>query len=130
MVEIFKKYKRINNQFVCLGNILIEYLGNDEIVYIPEGIKKIGDMAFRRTPENTKVRHLPSSVSKIGIAAFAYCPSLEYVYGNHVKEVHEYAFWGCKKMKTGYFPKLKRYYDSAFLGCTMSVHMPSKAKTL
>lgn len=130
IIETLKKYKRINDQFECLGNILIEYTGNDEVVYIPEGIKKIGDMAFRRAPENTKVIHLPSSVTTIGIAAFAYCPSLEYVYGEHVTEIHEYAFWGCKKMKKGYFPKLKKYYNEAFHGTFMSVHMPSKAKIL
>ena len=92
-----KRYRCINNDFWCYGNILIKYCGNDEVVYVPDGIKKVGDMAFRRAPENTKVVHLSSSVSKIGIAAFAYCPSLEYVYGEHVTEIHEYAFWNSKK---------------------------------
>lgn len=125
-----KRYKKLDGGFKCYGHTLIEYCGNDEIVHIPEGIRRVGDMAFRRTPENTKVIYLPSSCKKIGVAAFAYCPSLEYVNGDNVREIYEYAFWNCKKLKKVSFPKLKRYYNEAFSGNSASVHMSSKTKTM
>ena len=94
-MKLGKQYRLVDNRFWCWGNILLEHCGNDESVYVPEGIKKIGDMAFRRALA-TKTIYLSSSVSKVGVGAFANCPSLEFVSGDNVKEIYEYAFWGVK----------------------------------
>lgn len=125
-----KEYGIIDGKFRRYGDILLEYLGNEETVYIPEGIKKIGRMAFRGAHENVKTVYLASSVKKIWTAAFANCPSLEFVYGDNVTEIHEYAFWGCKKLKKLHFPKLKKFYYDAFSGCHPSVEMSGKTKML
>ena len=88
--------------FVIYKNILSEYLGVDEEVFIPFGIKTIGDCAFD-TPYNFNIEkiYIPSSVTKIGENAFAYCENLEKVtlpltfMGN----LDESIFSGCYNLK-------------------------------
>ena len=41
-----KRYRYIDDVFCCEGNTLHEYFGHDEIVYVPSGIKVIGNNAF------------------------------------------------------------------------------------
>lgn len=36
----------MNNDFIIEGNVLIKYVGNDEVVVIPDSITKIGYWAF------------------------------------------------------------------------------------
>lgn len=69
--------------FKCTGGVLTEYLGNEEIIIVPEKDKNnnkitaIGTGAF----DNCTARRitLPSSVDTIQEGAFTNCPNLEYL---------------------------------------------------
>lgn len=64
-----------NKDFKIENGVLLEYLGNDENVVIPDGVTEIADRAFIscQTIKNVKV---PFSVEVIGKLAFAFCNNL------------------------------------------------------
>lgn len=110
-----QKYTYIDRYFCCEGNVLIKYLGKQEIVRVPSGIEVIANNAF--TSSKMKRVYLPSSVTHIEECAFAECDQLERVRGSHVRKVDEYAFLGCEKLKTVSFPQLEKYVDLTFTRC-------------
>lgn len=110
-----KRYRYIDDVFCCEGNTLHEYFGHDEIVYVPDGIKVIGNNAF--TGQKMKKVNLPDSVTYIDDLAFSRCDELEYIIGNGVQEVEIHAFHDCAKLEKVVFPSLKKYGDLAFERC-------------
>ena len=110
-------YKSIDEKYWVMNKTLLEYRGEDEEVRIPDGIKKIGDMAFRCPDNKVKKVYLPDSVTIIGVGSFAMCNSLEYIEGRNVKSIYQYAFYNCKMLKKAYFPNLKIHYMNAFSRC-------------
>lgn len=74
---------------------LVEYLGHEEIIHIPDGVKKIEAGAFwNRTFIKEIV--LPDSVEVIGGDAFAYCYSLKKVnIPPNVNDMGDDPFAGC-----------------------------------
>lgn len=145
--------------YVDGGIKIVEYIGEEDCVEIPEDIEgvpvtAIGDGAFWRK----KLRRItiPSGVTAIGYDAFYKCGEIEGVYlsdianwckiafddedanplsmaksvylkgkplvdlaiPNGVESVGDYAFWGCKGIKSVSVPKsLKRVGQCAFGGC-------------
>lgn len=82
---------------------LIKYNGNDKDVKIPP-VKRIGDQCFSGTSKDNlgfiKVGHssvrkliIPDSVEEIGRSAFSHMVLDEFVLGNQVREVDEFAFY-------------------------------------
>ena len=110
-----KRYRYIDDVFCCEGNTLHEYFGHDEVVYVPNGIKVIGNNAF--TGHKMKKVYFPDSVTHIEDLAFPHCDEVEYIIGNGVQEVEIHAFHGCEKLEKVVFPSLKKYVDLAFEGC-------------
>ena len=58
---------------------LVKYIGNSEEVVIPNGVKSLGEKAFRNNKTMKTVR-IPGSVTSIDINAFAGCEALEDAY--------------------------------------------------
>ena len=110
-----KKYRYVENFFCCEGDTLHEYFGNEEVVYVPKGIRTIGNNAF--TGRKMKKVYLPDSVTHIEDLAFPCCEELEYIVGNGVQEVWLHAFYGCEKLAEVVFPNLKTCHLLAFNGC-------------
>jgi hypothetical protein len=80
--------------FVIEDNVLVEYFGTDEVVTIPEGVTKIDEDVFAGK-EITKVI-IPNSVKEIGEVAFRKCYLLSEVsFGNSVTSIGTGAFQGC-----------------------------------
>ena len=64
------------SDFVIQKDVLKRYKGSGGTVVIPEGVKKIGDYAFREEYDLTAVT-FPESLQKIGSWAFEDCGILE-----------------------------------------------------
>lgn len=114
-----RKYHYINDEFCCLGTTLYRYLGHQEIVNIPDGIKVIGKDAFNLTLNCPQIRHihLPASTTHIEENAFIGCDGLETIDGSNVQQIGFHSFLGCKKLRKVEFPKLQKCYDVSFKDC-------------
>lgn len=67
-----------DEEFMVLGDVLFRYRGSSETVEIPEGIKRIGVLAFYGN-EALKSVVIPDSVTEIDVNAFSDCANLESV---------------------------------------------------
>ena len=101
--------------FCCSGDILYEYFGQQDVVYVPEGIHSIDSIAFRLS--KIKKVYLPSSVKMINVRAFEQCKQLEEIVGIGVEKIERYAFNLCEKLKRAEFPNLKQCFDISFKEC-------------
>ncbi len=104
---------------IIAGKVLVSYRGKEESVTIPEGIKVIGELAFRKK-SNLKTVELPSTVEVIGRAAFEGCSSLQQiVLPNGIKSIDMQAFYGCKSLKEIVLPgSLQSFESDSFNGCS------------
>ncbi len=95
-------------------NILTKYEGNDEVVYVPDGVNIIKG-AFQN---NITVRRiiLPNSVTAIDCHAFQNCTNLEeIVFSNNITIIRPYAFNKCSSLKSLNFPDaLTKLEESVF----------------
>ena len=92
---------------------LITYFGNDENVYVPQGVETIDEAAFAEKEIHLVV--LPNSVKSIGIAAFYNCEKLEKIdIPSSIKEVGEFAFEGCKSLETITLPDIMSVPNGCF----------------
>lgn len=121
---------------------LKKYTGSDEVVVIPEGIRKIGKYAFYgngtvkeiQLPETlieieeyaflqSSIERIviPENVSVIGGDAFRNCEKLEHiVIPKMVRELKSACFEDCITLKSVSLPEeLKKIGQRAFSGCTM-----------
>ena len=111
--------------FTIEGDVLVAYLGSDEVVAVPAGVKAIGEGAFRG---NDRVRSVQMGADVFWIMqeAFMDCASLEFVtLHDTLDEIGDRAFKGCRMLKDvdrtladGGCCELKRIGDEAFAGCT------------
>ncbi len=93
--------------------------GLDARVEIPEGIERIGVLAFDEVSVMTQVI-LPESLRSIGNCAFCDCHSLEKVdfAGSSLELIEGYAFSGCGNLRSIQLPEgLKTLGDCAFSQC-------------
>lgn len=78
---------------------LIKYDGQETSVTVPNGVSKIGDLAFFRCRDITSV-YLPDSVEIIGKSAFNSCECLTNIrMPAHLTEIGIAAFWNCKMLE-------------------------------
>lgn len=83
-----------SRDFVIENNILVEYLGKDTEIVIPEGVEVIDEEVFAFN-ENLKVVYLPSTIKEIRDGAFFYCDSLSEAYLQEgVQTIGYGAFYG------------------------------------
>ena len=95
--------------------ILLDYLGNEENLVVPDGITGIGSMAFYGD-SFLKTVTLPASLISIGDRAFENCANLTFVnIPDNVTEIGSKAFFGCKSLKSVTIPDGVSYVrDRAF----------------
>jgi len=93
------KLQKTADGFTIYENKLVGYIGNDEIITLPDSVTEINREAFSNNLTIKKVI-IPANIVKIGESAFQKCNSLEEVWiSKSVKEVDSFIFCWCKKIK-------------------------------
>ncbi len=128
--------------FTIVNGCLTQYLGKEEEVVIPNGVKSIGEYAFAGCTTLSSVV-IPDSVESIGEVAFADCTTLSsvvipdsvesiggfafdvctslssVVMGESVKSIEAGAFARCSSLNSIVIPdSVKSIGEAAFLDCT------------
>lgn len=111
--------------FTIEDDVLIAYHGSEEVVTIPEGVKSIGEGAFRGN-DRVRIVQMDTDVYWIMPEAFMDCTSLEFVTLHlMLDEIGDRAFKGCRSLRdvdrtiadVDYYCELIRIGDEAFAGC-------------
>ena len=89
-----------------------------DTIYIPEGVYKIGHMAFGHLSQLTKIV-LPESIKYIEDEAFFYCSKLTSInIPNKIERIGNRAFWNCESLENISLPdSLSHIGTEAFRGC-------------
>lgn len=102
--------------FRIIDNVLIEYDGDDKNPVIPEGVKSIGNLAFRNTQIDSVT--IPKSVTSISMSAFIHSTIKKIVIPSNVRTIGNQAFAYCKRLTTLKIEDgVKTVGSEAFLGC-------------
>ncbi len=98
--DIFQGIPWYEEQEVCmLGDRLVKFQRAEEVVRLPDNIRKIGEGAFENN-SNVKTVILPDRLEYIGRFAFIGCSSLEsLVIPETVTEIANVVFNGCSNLK-------------------------------
>ncbi len=106
------------SQFKIENKICKKYLGEDESLVIPCGIKKIGSSAFSKN-KHIKNVVIPEGVSEIASLAFYKCQNLESVtLPSTLKIIKNNVFESCVKLRDIKLPDgLTKLEGKAFLRC-------------
>lgn len=104
------------------GDTLVKYNGDEKIVVVPAGIRKIGFEAFgKNEPGQSKLERvvLPEGLEEIGMSAFAFCDQLQFVnLPDSLIKIDNSAFWSCKKLTEIRIPESVEYIgESVFESC-------------
>ena len=101
------------------GDHVVDYIGSDSHLVIPDGIKQIEPYVFAFT-QSLKTIQLPDSLEIIDYCSFCDSGIEEIHIPDGVKELGSRAFMNCIRLKTVNIPKsITGYvYDSVFAGCT------------
>ena len=87
------------------GKRLISYWGKEKVVYVPPGVKSIGNGVFSRCKALTSIT-LPQGVKSIGDGAFSYCEALTSItLPQGVKSIGNYAFLWCTALTSITLPQ-------------------------
>lgn len=90
--------------FIIVRNVLYEYIGEDIDVNIPMGVTDIGMLAFYGRWDLRSVV-IPDGVKSIGEWAFRYCPITDLALPNSVTDIGECAFSDCGNLTSLAIPK-------------------------
>ena len=85
------------NDFVIENGVLKEYIGSEQYVFIPEGVRKIGNNVF--SYRNLYGVSFPESVTSIGMAAFAGNKFSTVILPKNLSEIGANAFISCINLK-------------------------------
>lgn len=98
--------------------VLVKYLGRDRDVVIPDGITKIGKVAFQSCKKLHKIT-ISEGVAVIENSAFISCSNLEsIVLPDSLTVIDKWAFAHCSNLESIAFPEnLTAIGQSAFLSC-------------
>ena len=107
-----------NSDFKIVNGILVSYTGNDEIVTIPDSVKKIDDKVFYNNQTIKKVI-FPNSLEIIGNYAFYNCNNLTDIkFPSSLKEIGIDSFYGTN-IKSLFIPNaVSEIGENAFSNCT------------
>lgn len=104
---------RDDKGFLIVGKSLVSYSEEAESVTVPDGIKMIGDEAFKR--KNIRTVVLPEGLHTIGASAFEYSKLETIIIPDSVKVIKESAFSNCENLKTIKLPEnLTEISDETF----------------
>lgn len=96
--NVITSYPDKNPDFLIEDDVLVEYLGHERTVVIPEGIREIGINAFWNNRELKQVV-FPESLEKIGNGAFAGVDLQQLILPKNLKEIGRNAFEGCNSLE-------------------------------
>lgn len=117
----------MNHHFHIQDDILLSYEGRDESVIVPEGIRTIGEGAFKVCVSLKQVS-LPSTLCHIMAGAFKGCRKLRKIQiPQGVTKIGDYAFHRCHCLREILLPdSVERLGDCAFLYCDslVKISMP------
>lgn len=89
------QFAKISNDCVILGDgLLYKYIGNERVVQIPEGVKRICERAFENNKTIISV-HCPDSLRSIGEKAFSYVAIQDLRLNNGLETIGANAFSRC-----------------------------------
>ena len=87
------------------GKVLLEYIGDEKRIVIPEGVEFVSSYAFVNNKSIEEVI-MPSTLKRIGDEAFSECSNLKVVQFNEcLKEIGDFAFSECESLKKLIFPE-------------------------
>lgn len=122
-----KWYAEPASDFLCIGDLLYAYRGDDASVSVPDGVRVINEAAFLDNARLSAVT-LPDSAEEIRRSAFSGCEALQVAeLGESLQSIGDAAFSGDKSLRylrTGH--SLSVIGTQAFTGCTAltEVHLP------
>ncbi len=108
---------------------LVNYVGTDSELVIPDDITEINDNAFRRLNEIRSIV-IPDSVERIGVDAFYGCKSLiNLTIGKNVKYIHKSAFDGCFRLVEIYNKSSLNFEKISSKGIVKNVYTPTSGSS-
>ncbi|MGN0476088.1 MAG: leucine-rich repeat protein, partial [Ruminococcus sp.] len=122
-----------DSDFVIDNGVLLQYSGSETNVVIPEGVKSIGESAFKN---NTNIESVVFSddIETVSASAFYNCTALKTVTLNHTLGIiGDYAFAGCKSLEGVKLDTIVKIGSYAFDGCTSlsgELSIPVTARTI
>ena len=123
----------VGQGFVIADNKLVQYIGTDSVVVIPNEVKRIGAEAFKGN-QSIKEVVIPDSVTEIGEGAFEGCENLEKVtMPKELKIIEERVFRNCISLKEITLPEqLETIRYFAFEECQslQTIQFPSGLKEI
>lgn len=97
-------YRQVMSNFRISGTILLQYLGSESRVKIPEGITAIAEEAFAGNEAVDRII-LPDSLQRIGAGAFRDCLVLQTIeFPEHIAFIGPGAFENCVKLIRALLP--------------------------
>lgn len=126
--EAESKLKTDKNGFVTYEGLqdiwLVNYVGNDSEIVIPNNITKIRICAFYDCTTLTNVV-IPNSVTSIESCAFEDCRSLTSItIPNSVIEIGKYAFEDCNLLKDVYYLGTEQEWDAIYFSSSEDKKLP------
>ncbi len=108
---------KAHKDFIIEDGVLEKYIGNDEKVIIPEGVRIIGDRAFSHC-EKIRSVIIPEGVISIGMEAFSWCLSLGWIaLPQSIEKIGHRAFAICPELEYIEIPPLALTGRCIFKGC-------------
>lgn len=117
--ELIKQiHRQVLGNFRISGTILLQYLGAESRVVVPDGITAIAEEAFAKNEAIDRVL-LPESLTEIGAGAFRDCLLLQTIpFPKKLKQIGESAFENCVKLiRAELPPELFMLEAKAFKRC-------------
>lgn len=106
------------NNFIIIDGVLKKYLGNDEVVSIPQKVKVIGESVFRNNFDITTVI-VPDSVVKIEKSAFEFSSLEKIILSDNLQVIEANAFYQCQYLEEIEIPNhIKEIDINTFCSCS------------
>lgn len=122
---VAERVRAADSDFIIDENgVLVEYVGSDSYVVIPEGVTKINHEVFQ---SNTNIIgiDIPDSVTRIGSWAFNGCTNLKNItIPNSVTSIDDYVFQYCNSLESITIPSFVTYIgDNPFSSCSNLINI-------